>query len=88
MMRQLRNDLRPAIIGIGVFVASGSVMTALAGTMLIWPGTGLDRLWSLNVSAHGIITANTAVITVLPGQDFIKDRQVVPLVLHPDPLQK
>jgi len=27
-------------------------MAALAGTMLIWPGTKLDRLWSLNESAH------------------------------------
>ena len=27
-------------------------MAALAGTMLIWQGTALDRLWSLNESAH------------------------------------
>jgi len=27
-------------------------MAALAGTMLIWPGTALDRLWFLNESAH------------------------------------
>ena len=27
-------------------------MAALAGTMLIWPGTALDRLWSLNEPAH------------------------------------
>jgi hypothetical protein len=27
-------------------------MAALAGTILIWPGTMLDRLWSLNESAH------------------------------------
>ena len=43
---------RPAIIGIGVFLVFGSCMAALAGTMLIWPGTKLDRLWSLNESAH------------------------------------
>jgi len=28
---------------------------------------------------------NTAVISTLPGQDFIKDYQKVPIVLHPDP---
>jgi hypothetical protein len=28
-------------------------MTALAGAMLIWPGTPLDRLWLLNETAHG-----------------------------------
>jgi len=27
-------------------------MAALAGTMLIWPGTVLDRLWLLNETAH------------------------------------
>jgi hypothetical protein len=47
-----RNDFRPTITGIGVFLAFGSAMAALAGTTLIWPGTGLDRLWSLNRSAH------------------------------------
>jgi hypothetical protein len=51
-MGELRNGFRPAIIGIGLFLVFGGVMAALAGTMLIWPGTGLDRLWSLNESAH------------------------------------
>jgi len=51
-MGQLRNDFRPAIIGIGMFLAFGSAMIALAGTMLIWPGTRLDTLWLLNESAH------------------------------------
>lgn len=27
-------------------------MAALAGTMLIWPGTLLDRLWMFNETAH------------------------------------
>jgi hypothetical protein len=27
-------------------------MAALAGTMLLWPRTVLDRLWSLNPAAH------------------------------------
>ena len=49
---QAMRTFRPAIIGIGVFLAFGSCMAALAGTMLIWPGTKLDRLWSLNESAH------------------------------------
>jgi hypothetical protein len=27
-------------------------MAALAGTMLVWPGTVLDKLWALNQTAH------------------------------------
>lgn len=48
----LGNGFRPAIIGIGLFLIFASSMAALAGTMLIWPGTVLDRLWSLNQTAH------------------------------------
>ena len=40
------------ILGIGIFWIFASCMAALAGTMLTWPGTRLDRLWALNQSAH------------------------------------
>jgi hypothetical protein len=30
-------------------------MAALAGTMLVWPGTLLDRLWTLNQPAHKVL---------------------------------
>ena len=43
---------RPAIISIGIFLVFASSMAALAGTILIWPGTPLDRLWQLNKTAH------------------------------------
>jgi len=46
------NGFRHAITAIGLFLVFGSSMAALAGTMLIWPGTTLDRLWSLNETAH------------------------------------
>jgi hypothetical protein len=46
------NGFRYAIIGIGLFLIFASSMAALAGTMLIWPGTVLDRLWSLNETAY------------------------------------
>jgi len=43
---------RHAITAIGLFLVFGSGMAALAGIMLIRPGTVLDRLWSLNEIAH------------------------------------
>jgi hypothetical protein len=46
------NGFRPGIISIGIFLVFGSSMAALAGTMLIWPGTMLDKLWTLNETAH------------------------------------
>jgi mannose/fructose/N-acetylgalactosamine-specific phosphotransferase system component IID len=33
-------------------------MAALAGTMLVWPGTKLDGLWSLNQTAHAELAKN------------------------------
>jgi hypothetical protein len=47
----LGNSVRWAITGIGLFLLFGSAMAALAGTMLVWPGTMLDKLWSLNETA-------------------------------------
>ena len=46
------NAFRPAIVGIGIFLAFASCMAALAGAMLIWPGTVPDKLWTLNETAH------------------------------------
>jgi len=40
------------LLGIGAFWIFASCMAALAGTLLIWPGTRLDRLWALNQPAH------------------------------------
>jgi hypothetical protein len=37
---------------VGVFLLFGAVMAALAGTTLVWQGSALDRIWSLNPRAH------------------------------------
>ena len=43
---------RRAMIAIGVFLAFGACMAALAGTTLVWRGTALDRMWALNPTAY------------------------------------
>lgn len=45
-----------AVAGVGVFLLFGCFMAILAGTMLLWPHTALDRLWRLNPVAHKAFT--------------------------------
>jgi len=37
---------------IGVFLFFGAIMACLAGATLIWRGTLLDHLWTLNAPAY------------------------------------
>ena len=37
---------------IGVFLFFGAIMAFLAGTTLIWQGTFLDHMWTLNAAAY------------------------------------
>lgn len=49
------NETRVAAAGftvVGVFLCFGAAMTALAAVTLLWPGTPLDRMWTLNRVAH------------------------------------
>lgn len=40
------------ITAIGIFLLFGTLMAALAGATLAWPGTALDRMWDLNPRAY------------------------------------
>jgi len=40
------------IIAVGIFLFFAAIMASLAGTMLVWRGTTLDRLWLLNPRAY------------------------------------
>jgi hypothetical protein len=40
------------ITAIGVFLCFAALMAALAGTTLVWRGTVLDRMWTLNAPAY------------------------------------
>ena len=37
---------------IGIFLLFGAVMASLAGATLLWRGTALDRMWTLNPRAY------------------------------------
>jgi len=47
-----RRTYQLVVVGVGVFLLFGCSMAVLAGTMLLWPRTVLDRLWSLNPAGH------------------------------------
>ena len=52
---QMRDAVRPKPRGftaIGVFLFFGAVVVSLAATTLLWRGTVLDRLWTLNPTAY------------------------------------
>jgi hypothetical protein len=36
----------------GIFLLLGAVMASLAGTTLVWRGTALDNMWTLNPRAY------------------------------------
>lgn len=40
------------ITAVGIFLFFGAAMAGLAGVTLSWPGTGLDRMWNLNLPAY------------------------------------
>lgn len=48
---------RKGAIVFGMFLFFGAAMASLAGMTLLWPGTVLDRAWSLNPEAHTQLTA-------------------------------
>lgn len=41
------------IAAIGLFLLFGALMASLAGVTLVWRGTPLDRMWTLNPRAFG-----------------------------------
>jgi hypothetical protein len=40
------------IIAVGIFLFFAAIMASLSGTTLVWRGTTLDRLWTLNPRAY------------------------------------
>jgi hypothetical protein len=44
---------KPSVFSaVGIFLFFGATMASLAAITLLWRGTSLDRIWSLNPTAH------------------------------------
>jgi hypothetical protein len=46
--KNVLEEPRRGFTAVGVFLFFGAAMAPLAGTTLVWRGTGLDRMWLLN----------------------------------------
>jgi len=72
------------IIAVGIFLFFAAIMASLAGTTLVWRGTTLDRLWTLNPRAYkelaphgkaaGIPFVFLGVTLVVAGMGWFKRR--------------
>lgn len=47
----LHGESSRALTAIGIFLFFGAIMACLAGTPLLWRGTVLERMWTLNPAA-------------------------------------
>jgi len=50
---------------IGVFLFFGAVMASLAATTLLWRGTALDHLWTLNPTAYKQLASQGRIVGIL-----------------------
>ena len=55
---------RKGIIAVGLFLFFGAAMASFAGMTLVWPGTILDRAWSLNPNGFTQLSAVGRIIGV------------------------
>ena len=55
----------PGFTSIGIFLFFGAVMASLAATTLLWRGTALDRLWTLNPIAYKQLAPLGRIVGVL-----------------------
>jgi hypothetical protein len=55
----------PGFTAIGFFLFFGAIMASLAATTLLWRGTPLDRVWTLNPTAHKQLAPLGATVGIL-----------------------
>jgi len=49
----------------GIFLFFGASMASLAATALLWRGTALDRLWTLNPTAYKQLASLGRIVGIL-----------------------
>jgi len=55
----------PGFTAIGIFLFFGAVMASLAAITLLWRGTALDRVWTLNPTAYKQLAPLGATVGIL-----------------------
>jgi len=55
----------PGFTAMGIFLFFGASMASLAATTLLWRGTTLDRLWTLNPTAYKQLTPLGRIVGIL-----------------------
>jgi len=60
----VQTRLATGIIAVGIFLFFGAIMACLAGTTLVWPGTTLDRIWTLNPRAYKELAPHTKAVGI------------------------
>ena len=55
----------PGFTAMGIFLFFGASMASLAATTLLWRGTALDRLWTLNPTAYKQLTPLGRIVGIL-----------------------
>jgi len=55
----------PGFTAIGIFLFFGASMASLAATTLLWRGTALDRLWTLNPTAYKQLAPQGCIVGIL-----------------------
>lgn len=76
---------RTGLKAVGTFLVFGAVMASLAGVTLVWRGTPLDRIWTLNPRAYselsplgkpvGLVFLSLAAALVIAATGWMKGRR-------------
>jgi hypothetical protein len=55
----------PGFNAVGVFLFFGATMAGIAAVTLLWPGTVLDKAWTLNPNAYKQLALLSGIVGIL-----------------------